>query len=142
MSQPPTILALKQAFISSQTLTLSQPLAPSRAWQTANSESDEGLPEKAVSDALYKLNHILAQHTRRVYAPQATRHIAEQIDSLYWSGVVSSMGEGDEEEEEGVEMGVDLGILSFPFFCLHPLVFVCVSFLSFSVAPSFLRFVW
>lgn len=84
-SPPPTILHLKTTFLTTQTRLLSQPLAPSHAWQTTNSSSDAPLPEKAVDDALFRLNQLLAQHARRVHAPQATRHVAEQIDALYWN---------------------------------------------------------
>ncbi|KAK4226508.1 putative kinetochore protein [Podospora fimiseda] len=82
-SQPPTIISLKQSFLQSQTRLLSQPFQPTRAWRTQNTRTDSPLPEKAIDDALYKLNHLLSQHSRRVYAPQATRHVAEQIDALY-----------------------------------------------------------
>ncbi|KAK4168858.1 putative kinetochore protein [Cladorrhinum sp. PSN259] len=84
MSQPPpTIISLKQSFLQSQTRLLSQPLTPTRGWRSQNSQSDAPLPEKAIDDALYKLNHLLTQHSRRVHAPQATRHVAEQLDALY-----------------------------------------------------------
>lgn len=103
----PTIPTLKQNFLATQTRLLSQPLQPSRTWQRANdSSADSRLPEKAVDDALFRLNHTLQQHARRVYAPQATRHVAEQIDKLYLSagdrgGAGGSDGAEEEEEEEG-----------------------------------------
>lgn len=71
---PPTIISLKTNFLSAQTRALSNPLHPSRAWQTTNEE----LPDKAVNDVMAKLNNRVLQHCKRVYAPQATRHVAIQ----------------------------------------------------------------
>ncbi|KAK3325846.1 kinetochore Sim4 complex subunit Fta4 [Apodospora peruviana] len=118
-SAPPAVITLKQDFLSAQTRVLSQPLNPSRTWRqtqtTNNSDSYSGyLPEKAVDDALFRLNHRLAQHARRVYAPQATRHVAEQIDQLYWAAAAALPGDndgGDEETavgEESLSVGADL----------------------------------
>ena len=87
---PPTILTLKQSFLTAQTRILSQPLAPSRAWQRANAQSPDRLPAAAVEDALTKANHKLQQHNRRAYPAQATRHVAEQLDELLLSSSSSS----------------------------------------------------
>lgn len=97
----PTILALKQNFLTAQTRLLSQPLQPSRAWRRGNEaaaddENDQRLSERAVDDALFRLNHTLQQHAKRVYAPQATRHVAEQIEGLYLA-----IGERRVGEQEG-----------------------------------------
>ncbi|KAK4156276.1 kinetochore Sim4 complex subunit Fta4 [Chaetomidium leptoderma] len=125
---PPTVVSLKQSFLTTQTRLLSQPLAPTRAWQSSNNKNNKNnnnnnnnetsnenpaaLPEKAIDDALFKLNHRLQQHARRVYAPQATRHVAEQIDQLYWNAAEaaaaaaaphSSRGDAAEEEAGGTE---------------------------------------
>ncbi|KAK1754676.1 putative kinetochore protein, partial [Echria macrotheca] len=105
--QPPTIISLKHAFLTAQTLTLAQPLSPSRAWQKTNDAADNGLPEKAVADALVRLNHVLSQHCKRAYAPQATRHVAEQVDGLYWQALVRA-DQDEDEDGEGVDVGVDL----------------------------------
>ena len=113
---PPTIISLKQSFLTTQTRLLSQPLAPSRAWHTSNTTTPQNdddadntpLPPKAVDDALFKLNHRLHQHSRRVYAPQATRHVAEQIDQLYWNAAEAAV-RGDEEGEEGDD-GTVMGV--------------------------------
>ena len=117
---PPTVVTLKQDFLSAQTRLLSQPLGPSRAWRTANENHEEGLPEKAVDDALFKLNHRLQQHARRVYPPNATRHVAEQIDQLYWNAAVAAKegragdsgdddGNDDGAAAEALNVGADLG---------------------------------
>lgn len=117
---PPTVVSLKQSFLTTQTRLLSQPLTPTRAWRTSNSDDPSvALPEKAIDDALFKLNHHLQQHARRVYAPQATRHVAEQIDQLYWNAAeAATQGDrgyldGDEDgdgEGLGVSLSADLGM--------------------------------
>lgn len=96
----PTILTLKQNFITTQTRLLSQPLQPSRAWRrgneaAANEEQAAALTDKAVDDALFRLNHTLQQHSRRVYVPQATRQIAEQVDRLYLSAAERQVADDD-----------------------------------------------
>lgn len=102
----PTILALKQNFITTQTRLLSQPLQPSRAWRRANEaaaadEEAAAVTEKAVDDALFRLNHTLQQHSRRVYVPQATRQIAEQVDRLYLSaGERQAADDGDDNADD------------------------------------------
>ncbi|OIW29023.1 hypothetical protein CONLIGDRAFT_633237 [Coniochaeta ligniaria NRRL 30616] len=88
---PPTVLTVKTSFLSAQTRLLAQPIAPSRSWRNANAEAEDGLSEKALDDALFRLNHLLQQHSRRVHAPQATRHVAEQIDRLYWDAAERSV---------------------------------------------------
>ncbi|KAF3760756.1 hypothetical protein M406DRAFT_358330 [Cryphonectria parasitica EP155] len=111
----PTILTLKQDFLTAQTRLLAQPLQPSRAWRRANTNNEsaggdenERLTERAVDDALQRLNHTLQQHARRVYPPQATRHVAEQIDGLYLAaGDARHRAEGEGEGENG-EGGEDV----------------------------------
>jgi hypothetical protein len=85
MPDPPTVPSIKQSFLSAQIRLLSQPLQPSRAFLTANANADRGagIPKPKLHDALARLNALLAQHVRRAYPPQATRHVAEQIDALY-----------------------------------------------------------
>lgn len=119
---PPTILSLKADFLTTQTRTLSQPLAPSRTFITQNDSSlqtdsnSEGIPPKPLTEALTKLNHTLTQHSRRAYPPVATRHVAEQIDKLYFSsasvtstsllptkngdGHSQEIGDDDEDEDD------------------------------------------
>ncbi|KAK3403477.1 kinetochore Sim4 complex subunit Fta4 [Sordaria brevicollis] len=119
MSQPPpTLLALKSSFLTTQTRTLSQPLAPTRAYllSSQNEEDQQGIPQKPLSEALTKLNHRLTQHNRRAYPPQATRHVAEQIDKLYFSYTSSHPSsshpetgeEDDEDSEKWRELNADL----------------------------------
>jgi hypothetical protein len=115
---PPTILAHKSAFLTAQTLQLSQDLAPSHAWRTSNLGSEHAISERALDDALYRLNQTLQQHVRRVYPPQASRHVAEQIDSLFLDGGGGDANRDDDERalgdataQKGGELreGVDLG---------------------------------
>lgn len=102
----PTILTLKQNFISTQTRLLSQPLQPSRAWRraneaaAANDEDAAAVSERAVDDALFRLNHTLQQHSRRVYATQATRQVAEQVDKLYLSAGERHAGDDDDADDD------------------------------------------
>ena len=131
---PPTVVSLKQTFLTTQTRQLSQPLTPTRAWHSTNTNTnttenntpeDQPLPEKAISDALFKLNHRLRQHARRVYAPQATRHVAEQIDQLYWNAAEAATAhdhdddDPDSEAAEALTLGADLG-KSCPSFSHSP----------------------
>ncbi|KAI0018624.1 kinetochore Sim4 complex subunit Fta4 [Xylariomycetidae sp. FL0641] len=125
---PPTILAHKTAFLTAQTLHLSQTLpAPSPAWQRANERADAAvsLPPRAVADALYRANHALQRHARRAYAPPAARHVAEQIEGLFLEAGERALrrrrnnggyddgededGDGDGDGETGrLRVGVDL----------------------------------
>ncbi|KAG6359477.1 hypothetical protein INS49_012998 [Diaporthe citri] len=98
----PTILTLKQNFITTQTRLLSQPLQPSRAWRRAN-EDAAAVSEKAVDDALFRLNHTLQQHSRRVYATQATRQVAEQVDKLYLGAGERHAATADDDDGDGDE---------------------------------------
>ncbi|KAH6877263.1 kinetochore Sim4 complex subunit Fta4 [Thelonectria olida] len=108
-SSAPTIPQLKQAFLFRQITLLSQPLAPSRTWQAANDASDAPLPERAVDDALFTLNHSVTQHCRRVYAPQATRNISEQIDNVYAKEAERRFDTGLDDEVEGA-LGRDVDL--------------------------------
>ncbi|KXJ92047.1 kinetochore complex Fta4 of Sim4 subunit, or CENP-50-domain-containing protein [Microdochium bolleyi] len=110
---PPTILAHKTAFLTAQTLQLSQPLAPSHAWQQHNdsavgsnvAETLTPLAQKTLEDALFRLNHLIQQHSRRVYAPQASRHVAEQIERLLLDSaeryIAGRRGDNGSEGEDG-----------------------------------------
>lgn len=110
---PPTIISLKQAFLTTQTRLLSQPLAPSRAWLAANTNADAGdaIPERVLEDALVRANQALLQHERRVHPPQATHHVAEQIDQLYWNAGERDAVDGAPDGEDGfLSESADLGM--------------------------------
>ncbi|CZR47169.1 uncharacterized protein FPRO_08543 [Fusarium proliferatum ET1] len=103
----PTIPSLKQSFITSQTTLLSQPIAPSPSWQETNDASDEAIPERVVQEVLYNLNHTIQQHCRRVYPPQASRSIAEQINDVYTKDAERKVG-GPADTEGGIGRELDL----------------------------------
>ena len=115
---PPTIISLKANFLADQTRLLSQPLTPSHSWRNVNEEAEDGVSEKAVDDALFRLNHVLQQHARRVYAPQATRHVAEQIDQLYWNAGSRAVESSRDAGAERLDISIDLSMpqVSFPPF--------------------------
>ncbi|CAN8106127.1 unnamed protein product [Discula destructiva] len=101
----PSILALKHNFLTAQTRLLSQPLQPSRAWRRSNEAAGEDahnkrVSEKAVDDALFRLNQTLQQHAKRVYPPQATRQVIEQIDALYLATGERRVDGADEADDE------------------------------------------
>ncbi|OAQ58233.1 kinetochore protein fta4 [Pochonia chlamydosporia 170] len=79
----PTIPSLKESFISAQTNILSQPLAPSRIWRRNNNASSHPIPARILDDVLFNVNQTIQLHQRRVYPPQATYNVAEQISNLY-----------------------------------------------------------
>ncbi|PFH55278.1 hypothetical protein XA68_10200 [Ophiocordyceps unilateralis] len=95
---PPTVSSLKLAFLAAQTTVLSRPPAPSNSWRAANDAADQPLPARAVDDALLALGQLIQQHCRRVYAPQASRHVADQISNVYAREAerrVAAQGEAD-----------------------------------------------
>ncbi|TVY31531.1 hypothetical protein LSUB1_G008967, partial [Lachnellula subtilissima] len=103
-SNTPTIIDLKTSFLRTQIQTLSQPLRPSSS-PLQETEENAPLRQRAIDDALLKLNAQLKKHNKLAYGPQAMRHVAEQIDRLYWNAgertVVGDVG------EEWAERGCD-----------------------------------
>ncbi|MCJ1250935.1 hypothetical protein MMC30_008163 [Trapelia coarctata] len=80
-----TIINLKISFLRSQLLILNAPLSPSPRWGDARPVPEQGeLKEKLVQEAVHKLNTLLRHHNRTVYSSQSLRHVAEQIDALFW----------------------------------------------------------
>jgi hypothetical protein len=104
-SSAPTIIDLKLRFLNSQILALSNPLSPSSTFLTSNSSAEENaLRQKSIDDALHKLNGLLKKHNRLAYGPQAKRHVAEQVDRLYW---VAGDRDVHDDGEEWAEKGID-----------------------------------
>lgn len=104
-SNAPTIIDLKARFLRAQILALSQPLRPSSSFQPSTSEEENALRQKSIDEALHKLNGLLKKHNKLSYGPQAQRHVAEQVDKLYWGAGergVNVFG------EEWAERGTDL----------------------------------
>lgn len=104
-SSAPTIIDLKLRFLNSQILALSNPLSPSSTFLTSNSSAEENaLRQKSIDEALHKLNGLLKKHNRLAYGPQAKRHVAEQVDRLYWvAGDRDVHGDGEEWAEKGID---------------------------------------
>ncbi|KAL6890472.1 kinetochore Sim4 complex subunit Fta4 [Trichoderma evansii] len=107
MPPAPTITSVKQTFVAAQTNILSQPVAPSRAWRAANDASEHPLPNRIVEDSVASLNRTIQQHSRRVYAPQANRHVAEQISHVYSRDAERRM-ENPDDAEGGIGRELDL----------------------------------
>jgi hypothetical protein len=99
----PTILDLKLAFLRSQIQALSAPVRVPPNYRPA--DEDQAIRQKAIDEALHHLNARIQEHSKLVYSAQAQRHVAEQIDALYWMA-----GERDisgEAAEGRLELGTD-----------------------------------
>ena len=108
-SAPPTIPSWKTSFLTTQISALSRPVAPSRAWRGANDTDNQPISEPLLDEALNDINLALRKHCRRVYPPQATRNVAEQINSLYVSHAERVLaGDGDDMEARELGREVDL----------------------------------
>ncbi len=106
MATPPTILDLKLSFLRSQIQALSQPLSIPPNYEPASEEN--ALRQISIDAALLKLNEAIKKHSKLVYSSQAQRHVAEQIDKLYWQA-----GDRDVDTGEGLERGADLSKIQF-----------------------------
>lgn len=103
-----TIIDLKLSFLRSQLLILNAPLSPSPRWREAGPVPEQGeLKEKLVQEAVQKLNNIIRHHNRTVYSSQSLRHVAEQIDTLFWEAGAPPLHD-DEIEEGDVDRDTDL----------------------------------
>jgi hypothetical protein len=99
----PTIIDLKTTFLRAQILSLSQPLRPSPSFQSTISAEENNLRQKAIDEALHKLNGLLKKHNKLSYGPQAQRHVAEQVDRLYWNAGERRVNVAEEWAEKGVD---------------------------------------
>lgn len=134
MANPDTVIALKTSFLNSQIRILNAPLEPSRNWRDHGPAPQDGdLKERVVQEILHKrasvlraivsssaidgkanptlrsniVNSIVRHHNRAAYSFQALRHVAEQIDRLYWaSGAPDAAltGYGDDVLEKGIDL--------------------------------------
>lgn len=134
MTTADTVIALKTSFLNSQVRILNAPLEPSRNWRNHGPAPPEGdLKERVVQEVLHKctsatpklrffshyrlgadmisrgktVNSIVRHHNRTAYSFQALRHVAEQIDRLYWaSGAPDAAltGYGDHVLEKGIDL--------------------------------------
>ncbi len=102
MSEPtPTIIDLKLAFLRTQIQALSAPTRIPPSYRP----NDQPIRQKAINDALFELNAKIQQHSKLVYSNQAQRHVAEQIDALYWMAGDRHVNGGADER---LEIGADL----------------------------------
>ncbi|KAI9730872.1 MAG: hypothetical protein M1834_005590 [Cirrosporium novae-zelandiae] len=86
MESDDTVIEIKKKFLKTQIGVLSVPFQITSNWQDAVPVPEQGdLPERAVDEALIKAHTIVLRHNNAVYSSQAQRHIAEQIDQLYWN---------------------------------------------------------
>jgi Kinetochore complex Fta4 of Sim4 subunit, or CENP-50 len=107
MATPPTILDLKLAFLHEQVQTLSKSLRVPASYQPL--PENDALREKSLETAMAKLNEEIRKHSRLVYSVQARRHVAEQIDTLYWQAGERDIVTGN---WEGLQIGDDLSELN------------------------------
>lgn len=110
-TQPPTIIDLKLVFLRNQIAALSRPISvPSSfaARQPAYLEESEILRQKHIDEALTQLNAQIRKHSKLAYSHVAQRHVAEQIDALYWRAGDRDVRDG-RLGDEGLERGVDFG---------------------------------
>ena len=80
-----SITSTKSSFLTSQTRLLSAPLQLSAQYRSSLYSSDSALSSKAVSDIVAKTNDRIHAHNRQVFSAQSIRHVAEQIETLYWN---------------------------------------------------------
>ncbi|KAJ9638923.1 hypothetical protein H2201_004551 [Coniosporium apollinis] len=102
-----TVVALKTSFIRTQTRILSQPLQPSDRWRDSNHDVG-GLSEANVKEAMREVNRLLRRHTKSAYSSIAIRHVAEQIDKLYWEAGAPEFYADETPSQNGVKQYDDL----------------------------------
>ena len=96
MDTSTTVLDAKAAFLRQQIRLLSQPLQPSASWRDLAPSDTDDLPDlstKTIDAVMARVNEKLKQHNKNVYSALSQRHVAEQIDALYWNQVVEEDGE-------------------------------------------------
>jgi hypothetical protein len=116
---PPTIITVKHRFLTRQIRLLSEPLQSSRQFRRRNEADkadragEERIPDAAIEEALFFLNASISQHCARVYAPQATRQVAEHVESLYWNAA-----ERDLNGTDGLGLGTEVDLSALLSLCL------------------------
>lgn len=102
----PSVYTTKTGFLSKQVRQLSALPPPPPKWRESLPPADEhgDLTDAVLHQVLYKLSVVAKRHSSIVYNAQTTRHIAEQIDSLYRDGT----GAAVEEQTEVLRAGVEL----------------------------------
>lgn len=92
---------------------LSMVPSPPLHWRESQPAADDehgDLSDAVVRSVLYKLAIVARKHHSLVFSAQTLRHIAEQVDALYWSATEVGL-EGEVGAEVAVlRAGVDLGL--------------------------------
>ncbi|KAF4314649.1 glutamyl-tRNA reductase [Botryosphaeria dothidea] len=79
-----TVVSLKSSFLRTQTRILSQPLQAPERWKASNISASD-IPESVIKDALREVNRQVRRYNKSAYPSLAIRHVADQIDALYWA---------------------------------------------------------
>ncbi|KAH7050187.1 kinetochore Sim4 complex subunit Fta4 [Macrophomina phaseolina] len=79
-----TVVSLKSAFLRTQTRILSQPLQAPGRWRASNLSASD-IPESVVKDVIREVNRLIRRHNKSAFPSLAIRHVADQIDALYWT---------------------------------------------------------
>jgi len=101
-----TVVSEKTKFLRRQTRILSENVLPSpRSIETA---AKAGIPDTVIRDVTLKskcnsggscfilmlmeiVNHGLRRHSKFVYSDMSIRHVADQIDTLYWESAAPDL---------------------------------------------------
>ncbi|MCJ1281339.1 hypothetical protein MMC26_000658 [Xylographa opegraphella] len=104
-----TIPTLKQSVLDTQTRLLSTPLSPSPTSLSPPGPSPlpAPLPAPLIHDIVRQVNALIRKHNLHVSPAPALRHVAEQIDALYWAAGAPDEG-GVDDNTGAVGCGVDL----------------------------------
>jgi hypothetical protein len=108
----PTITQIKEHFLAAQVLRLSTTLSPSAAFTAANAAADDPLDPRLVQAIVTAVDGAVQDHCRRIYAPQATRAVAEQISDSYMREAERRIRRDDIDNEDGIGRELDLGTQS------------------------------
>ncbi|OCK84363.1 hypothetical protein K432DRAFT_320534 [Lepidopterella palustris CBS 459.81] len=104
-----TVVGLKSSFLRTQTRILSQQLQPSEQW-LGGVESAGNIPENVIRDVTREVNRQLRRHNKTVYSSLSIRHVAEQIDQLYWDSAAPDLEVHDPvaatNDEEGATSNI------------------------------------
>ena len=98
-----SITTHKLNFLNSQTRLLSAPLHHS-----PHATTEPLLTTSQLTSLLTQLNTKLKAHSRTTFTSQSNRHVAEQIDNLYWNEVNSSSTRQEGKDTTVVKRDADL----------------------------------
>lgn len=120
-SNPLSIIDHKLHFLRNQIHNLGRPIAISDSFDArrpADIDPSYVLRQKLVDDALLAVNNQIKRHNKLVYPVQATRHVAEQLDGLYWRAgekdIHGIRGAAIGEVQLGTDLSNSIAIQSLP----------------------------